>query len=131
MTGSLRVVMAATVGGAALAASLLGAATANADGLTVQSGGSVDYDGTQGSWAPATSGSQRPLTSQPGGGHQITSDACYIKNNPVYCPPPSSFNPEYIQATSGTSDDPDSALDADGYQAAQVRSSPAYAPPHH
>jgi hypothetical protein len=94
-----------------------GAAAANADGgISVQSGSSVDTDGTQGSWVPATSGDQRPLTTQSSAGHTIQSDACYVKNNPVYCPPPSSFNPEIISATTGTSDDPDSKLDPDGFQ---------------
>ena len=116
MTGSLRVALVATIGSAAVMAALCGAGAAAADGLTVQSGSSVDTDGTQGDWNSAVSGSQRPLTTQTGSGHQITSDACYVKNNPVYCPPPSSFNPELIQATTGTSDDPDSKLDPDGFQ---------------
>jgi len=126
-------VKAAAVFLAGVALTLSGATTAMAAPgvVDVQSGSSVDTDGTQGSWAPATSGTQRQLSTQTGSGHQITSDACYVKNNPKYCPPPSSFQPEFIQATSGTSDDPDSALDADGYQADQVRSSPAYTPQHH
>ncbi|MBB3602776.1 hypothetical protein FHT40_002437 [Mycolicibacterium sp. BK556] len=62
------------------------------------------------------------------------SDACAVLGGsyPNYgCPPPSSFDPRTISATSGTSDDPDSALDPDGYQADQISTSPKYVPPHH
>lgn len=132
MTRSLQIFFAATLAGGAITATLMGAGTALAGpgGISVQPGSSVDTDGTQGSWAGAVSGQQRALTTQTTTGHQIVSDACYVKNDPTYCPPPSSFQPEFIQSTSGTINDPDAVLDSDGYQATEVRVSPGATPQH-
>jgi hypothetical protein len=107
------------IGIAAATIAFGGAATASADGLTCQSGCTVDYDGTQGSFdSSGTRGISRGLTTQSTDGHSIVSDACAITSKG--CAPGAS-DPSTISATSGTSDDPDSALDADGYQAAAVR----------
>lgn len=101
-------------GGFAVSAGFLiavtGAATASADGLTTQTGGSVDYDGTNGtSWNMATGSSS---------GHSITSDACFVVGKGCV---PGSSNPSYIAETTGTSDKPGSAMDPDGYQASVIR----------
>jgi hypothetical protein len=111
-------VFAAAVGSAV---ALGGAAAAGAQPgiVDAQSGSTVDADGTQGTMVPATSGDQRPLTSQSTDGHAIVSDACAIVGKG--CLPPASFDPTTISATTGTSDDPDSALDADGFQTDAAR----------
>ncbi len=64
---------------------------------------------------PALNGDQRALTTQATDGHDIISDACYNRPHKG-CMPPTSFGPGTISATSGVSDDPDSALDPAGYQ---------------
>ncbi|WP_328358360.1 hypothetical protein OG976_04330 [Mycobacterium sp. NBC_00419] len=116
-------VASAVIGGgfaaaAGFAIAVAGSAVASADGLTTQTGGSIDYDGTQGSFdGDGTNGASRGLTTASSSGHAIVSDACYVKQNPHYCPPPSSFDPSYIASVSGTSDQTGSALDSDGYQA--------------
>ncbi|WP_156432775.1 hypothetical protein [Mycobacterium sp. M26] len=115
---SLSVLLVGVVAGLASAVAIAGAAAASADGLTTQTGGSVDYDGTQGSFDnDGTSGTSRNLTTSSTGGHAIVSDACFVKQNPHYCPPPASFDPSYISSVSGASDQVGSALDSDGYQA--------------
>lgn len=105
---------------AGFAVAVAGSATASADGLTTQTGGYVDYDGTQGSFdGDGTRGTSRGLTTQSSAGHSIVSDACFVKGS-SYCVS-GWTDPSTIAATSDTSDDPDSALDADGYQAAEAR----------
>ncbi len=61
--------------------------------------GDLDSDGTQGSFGPAVTGSSRQSSASSSGGHTIQSDACYVIGDPTYCPPPSSFDPENIEAT--------------------------------
>jgi hypothetical protein len=105
--------------GSAIALGGAAAASATPGVVDAQSGSTVDADGTQGSMVPAMSGDQRGLTTQSTDGHAIVSDACAITNKG--CLPPASFDPTTISATTGISDDPDSALDPDGYQADAVR----------
>lgn len=104
------------IGLAASVISIAGASTAAADGLTCQSGCGVDYDGTQGGFDfDGTNGASRGLATSSSDGHDIVSDACFVIGQG--CPPPASFDPTSISETQGVADDPDSALDADGYQA--------------
>ena len=100
------------------AIALGGAAAAGAQpgGISVQSGSTVDADGTQGSWAPAVAGDQRSLTTQASAGHTITSDSCYNPHVGKGCLPPASFDPRTISATTGISNDSNSVLDTDGFQ---------------
>ena len=102
------------------AIALGGAAAASAaGGVSVQSGSTVDADGTQGSWAPAVTGDQRALTTHASAGHAITSDACAVERGGYPkdgCLPPASFDPRTISATTGISNDSNSVLDRDGFQ---------------
>jgi hypothetical protein len=102
------------VSGVAIALCGAAAAAAQPGVVDAQSGSTVDVDGTQGTMVPAMTGDQRSLTTQSSDGHAIVSDACAIKGKG--CLPPASFDPTTISATTGISDDPDSALDPDGYQ---------------
>jgi hypothetical protein len=103
------------VAGSAIALGGAAAAGAQPGLVDAQSGSQVDADGTQGSMVPAVAGEQRVLTTQWTDGHEITSDACHLRPHKG-CLPPASFNPGTISAATGVSDDPDSALDPDGYQ---------------
>lgn len=107
------------IAGAAIALATAGAAEAVPQGVVdVQHGGAVDTDGSV--------GVSRPMFSQALGGHSIVSDACAIKGKG--CPPDEprwvsytpAGSPRWISATSGVSDDADSALDYDGFQAERV-----------
>lgn len=99
---------------------LAGAATASADGLTCQTGCVIDRNGTQRDYwdYDGTNGTGRALTSQPTGGHSIVSDACFVQGDGCQ---PGGYDPRTIAASSGSADDPDSALDGDGIQAAATR----------
>jgi hypothetical protein len=107
-----RIAAAGVVGAAGLAAAITGAGLAHADGL-VANPGSVDADGTQGSWASAVHGSQRPMQGVQSDSHTFENGGCEIGLGNQQC------------HTSGlwskASNDADSALDADGMQAADVR----------
>lgn len=103
MTSSLRKLAATALAG--VAAAVMFAVPAGAQ-PTVQDGSSVDTDGTQGDWRTDPTGgmnsAMRPLTTNTSTGHTITSDACYVKNDPHYCPPPMKSNAEMIQESNGT-----------------------------
>ena len=104
------------VAAAGLALTLGGAAAASATPGVVdaQSGSSVDVDGTQGTMVPAIVGEQRGLTTQTTDGRPVASDACGVTGSG--CSAIDGYGPHTISATTGTSDDPDSALDPDGFQ---------------
>lgn len=116
------------VAGATIALGEAAAASAQPGIVDVQSGGTVDVDGTQGtidgdgtqgSYAAAITGDQRALTTQATDSHAIVSDACAVKGGgyPILgCLPPASFDPRTISATTGISNDPNSVLDPDGFQ---------------
>jgi hypothetical protein len=111
-------VFAAAVG---LAVALGGAAAAAAQPgiVDAQSGSTVDVDGIQGTMVPAMSGDQRPLTTQSTDGHPVVSDICYLTGKG--CLPNDGGGPHTISADTSISDDPDSALDPDGFQTNAVR----------
>ncbi|WP_179470134.1 hypothetical protein [Mycolicibacterium vinylchloridicum] len=107
-----RISMAGMLGAAGFAAAIAGAGMAHADGLTANPG-SVDADGTQGSWASAVHGSERPTQGVQFDSHTFENGGCEIGLGGQQC------------HTSGlwskASNDADSALDADGMQADAVR----------
>ncbi|SBS75478.1 exported hypothetical protein [uncultured Mycobacterium sp.] len=111
-TRRFRIAAAGMVGAAGLAAAITGAGMAHADGL-VSNPGSVDTDGTQGSWASAVHGSQRPSQGVQYDSHTFENGGCEIGLGNQQC------------HTSGlwskAANDADSALDADGMQADDVR----------
>ncbi|QEN11969.1 hypothetical protein ACRDU6_04150 [Mycolicibacterium sp. ELW1] len=115
-----RIVAAGVIGGAALFAAVAGGGVAHADGLTT-SPGSVDVDGTQGSWAHAVTGSERPTQGVQYDSHTFENGGCEIHLANQVC------------HTSGlwskASNDADSALDADGMQADDVRGPTIFAAP--
>ena len=118
-----RIVRTVSTAGFAVSAGFLiavtGAATASADGyngLTTQTGGSVDPDGTN--------GTSRGVTNVSTSSHSIRSDACAVKGSSYPysgCQYPDSFDPRTIAEKPGVSDQPGSALDADGEQATAIR----------
>ncbi|TDO10444.1 hypothetical protein EV580_4732 [Mycobacterium sp. BK086] len=107
-----QIVTAGMVGAAGFVIALAGAGMAHADGL-VANPGSVDTDGTQGSWAEAVHGSQRPTQGVQFDSHTFENGGCEIGLGNQVC------------HTSGlwskASNDADSALDTDGMQADAVR----------
>jgi hypothetical protein len=111
-------VFAAAVGSAV---ALGGAAAAGAQPgiVDAQSGSTVDVDGTQGTMVPAMSGDQRPLSGQSTDGHDVVSDICALTGKG--CLPGDGGGPHTISVDTGTSDDPDSALDPDGFQTDALR----------
>lgn len=111
-------VFAAAVGSAV---ALGGAAAAGAQPGVVdaQSGSTVDVDGTQGTMVPAVTGDQRSMSGQSTDGHDVVSDICALVGKG--CLPGDGGGPHTISVDTGTSDDPDSALDPDGFQTNEAR----------
>lgn len=111
-TGNLIGSATAVLAGSVLAVAIAGVGIAHADGL-VASPGSVDTDGTQGSWVQPVTGSQRQPVGIQYDSHTFENGGCEIGLGNQVC------------QTSGlwtkASDDGDSALDADGMQSEAVR----------
>lgn len=107
-----RTIAAGIIGGAGVAAAILGAGSAHADGLTTGAG-AVDIDGTQGSWAPAVTGWQRPTQGIQFVSRTFENGGCEIELGRQHC--------HTSALWSNASNDPDSTLSAGGMQAAAVR----------
>ncbi|WP_328354406.1 hypothetical protein OG976_23510 [Mycobacterium sp. NBC_00419] len=108
----IRSVAVGIIGGAGVAVAIFGAGSAHADGLTTNAG-SVDADGTQGSWAPAVTGSQRPTQGIQFVSRTFENGGCEIELGRQHC--------HTSALWSNASNDADSALGADAMQAAAVR----------
>jgi len=108
------------VGIAAAGIAIGGAAPASADGLNCQSGCAIDWDGTAGSFDnDGTNGISRGLSTTSGASHRVVSDACFVVSSAMCAP--GATDPAIISESTGTFDGPGSAVDADGYQAQNVR----------
>ncbi len=108
------------VGTATAGIAIAGAATASADGLSCQSGCAIDWDGTAGSFDnDGTNGISRGLTTTSGASHRVVSDACFVVSSAMCAP--GATDTATVSESTGMFDGPGSAVDADGYQAQNVR----------
>lgn len=115
------------IGLATCGLAVTGTPTAVADGLDCQSGCVIDWDGTTGGFDnDGTKGTIRSLNMTSSSGHSIVSDACFVSGQGCM---PGASSPSTISATTGAVHAPGSALDPDGFQAANVRNPAVVAAP--